>query len=302
MKPEDGLRRLGQITAPDLWSDIQGRTPRGEPPGPGWRFVTIVVALAVAAAGLGLAAVAFLGDPQRRPVAPPSPTPTRPAITTPSPDTQFHPTHSDPWGAPTTLSVTCTREPWGIEPLTPEVPAQPDGVHIVVDNAAGATHISSHMKGPPHVPTGGRTLRYSLLDPDRDGFVRLVATWPPGPVELACEAPGIEQGSETVRVTDPDGQWISAVLSCEETVPYEREKRQPDADLERNIRNNVSGVLSTDEIVRAGYPQDTFPAATMLVVRDGEPVAAITLIYIDGEAFWIPSYGEICVGSGIMGA
>lgn len=268
---------------------------------PGSRLLMVAVALAVAAAGLGVAAAAFLDGPEARPIAPPlpTPTPTRPAITTPSPDTHFHPTHSDQWGAPTTLSVTCTREPWGIEPLSTEVPAQPDGVHIVVDNAAGATHISSHMKGQPHVPTGGRTLRYSLLDPDPDGFSRLVATWPLGPVELACEAPGIEQRSETVRVTDPDGQWISAVLSCEETVPYDRERRQPYADLEKNIRNNVSGVLPTDEIVRAGYPQDSFPAATMLVVRDGEPVAAITLLYIDGEAFWIPSYGEICRGSGI---
>jgi hypothetical protein len=264
----------------------------------------LTVGVVVAAAGLGVAAAAFLGGPEAQPIAPasPTPTPTRPAITTPSPDTQFDPTHSDPWGAPTTLSLTCTREPWGIEPLSTEVPAQPNGVHIVVDNAAAATHLSSHMKGQPHVPTGGRTLRYSLLDPDPDGFVRLVATWPPGPVELACEAPGIEQRSETVHVTDPDGQWISAVLPCEESVPYDRERSQPYADLEKNIRRNISGVLPTDEIVRAGYPQDSFPAATMLVVREGESVAAITLLYIDSEAFWIPSYGKICAGSGIMGA
>jgi hypothetical protein len=45
-----------------------------------------------------------------------------------------------------------------------------------------------------------------------------------------------------------------------------------------------------------------FPAATLLVVRDGELLATVTLIYIDSEDFWIPSTGEICVGSGIMGA
>ena len=217
MRPEDRLRHLDRLAAPDLWPEIRTRVPKGEPPGPRWpRLATIALALAVAAAGLGLVAVAFLGGPEARPIAPaePTQTPTRPAIPTPSPDTRdFSSKHSDPWGAPTALSLTCTREPWGIEPLTTQVPAQPDGVHIVVDNAAPATHLSSHMKGQPHVPTGGRTLRYSLLDPDPDGLVRLVATWPPGPVEIACEAPGIEQRSETVRVTDPDGQWISAVLA-----------------------------------------------------------------------------------------
>jgi hypothetical protein len=301
MKAEDRLRELDRIAAPDLWPAIRGRLPSHEPTARPWSsLLTIGLALAVAAAGLGVAAVAFLGGPETQTVAPASPTPTRPALITPSPNTDSPPTHSDPWGAPTALSVTCTREPWGIEPLSTEVPAQPDGVHIVVDNAAGATHISSHMRGPPPVPSGDRTLRYSLLDPDPDGFSRLVATWPPGPVEIACEAPGVEQRSETVRVTDPDGQWISAVLSCEKTVPYDRPAdRTPYTDLETTVRENVSGLLRSDEVVRAGYPEDVFPAASMVVVRDGDPVAAIIFIYIDSEYGWMPGPGEICRGSGI---
>jgi hypothetical protein len=297
MKPEDRLRRLGRITAPDLWSDIQGRPPRGEPPRPGWRLVTIAVALAVAAAGLGLAAVAFLGDPQRRPLAPPSPTTTRPEITRPTPD--FHPSHSDPWGAPTALSVTCTKD--GVEVLTTEVPAQPDGVHVVVDNSGGATHLLSDTKGPRPVP-GDRTSRFDLFDPHPDGYTRTVANWPPGPVEIACEFPGLDQRSATVRVTDPSGLWISDALACEETVEFERESFLFNADIEAAVRDNVRGVLPTDEIVRAGYPQDPFPAAYMLVVRDGDPVTVLILIYHGSEGGWYPFVGEICVGSGIMGA
>jgi hypothetical protein len=103
-------------------------------------------------------------------------------------------------------------------------------------------------------------------------------------------------------VTDPNGLWISDALACEETVPYERPARTPYADLEKAVRESVRGLLPTDEIMRAGYPQDPFPAATMLVVRDGDPVAAILLTYINSKWLWGPFIGEICVGSGIMGA
>lgn len=302
MRPEDRLRELGRMTAPDLWPEIGSRQPSEERAraGPS-RLATVAVGLAVAAAGLGIAAVAFLGDPGRRSVTPgsppPGPTPTRPVIATPTPG--FEGSHSDPWGAPTALSVTCTDE--GIQLLSAQVPAQLDGVHIVWDNPGGATHLLDHMRGPRPAPSGDRTLTYRR-DPDPDGLTRVVAPWPPGRVEIACEAPGVDQRSETVHVTDPQGLWISPALPCDETVLYERRERTPYADVESAVRENIDGVLPTDEIVRAGYPQYTFPAASMLVVRDGNPVAIIILPYVFGEDFWIPLSGEICVGSGIMGA
>jgi hypothetical protein len=307
MKPEDGLRRLGRITAPDLWPDIRRRSPRPEVvPGQPWsRFATIGLALAVAAGGIGLAAAAFLGGGETKPIAGPtaSPTPTRPPPVVTTPWFGFGPeppTHSDPWGAPTTLSLTCTKE--GIELLSTEVPAQPDGVHVVVDNSGGATDLSSHMRGPRPVP-GDRTLQFSLFYPDPDGFARVVTPWPPGPVEIACEFPGLDQRSETVHVTDPQRFWISAALACEETVPYERPAdRTPSADLETAVRENVRGLLPADAILRAGYPQDPFPVPDMLVVRDGDPLAALSLPYYGEYEGWMPFVGEICVGSGIMGA
>jgi hypothetical protein len=299
MKPEDGLRRLGRITAPDLWPDIRRRSPRPEVvPGQPWsRFATIGLALAVAAGGIGLAAVAFLSDRGPRPATGPSPTPTRPTITAPSPNTDSWPTHSDPWGAPTALSVTCNKD--GIELLSNEAPAQPDGVHVIVDNPGGARIVHAHLKGPIPVPSGDRSLSVGVR---AQGVAREIAWWPPGPVELSCHGQGINERRETVHVTDPQGLWVSGALACDETVPYERERVIPSPDMEKAVRESVRGVLPTDEIVRAGYPQDPFPAATMLVVRDGDPVAALILPYVGSEGGWYPFIGEICVGSGIMGA
>jgi hypothetical protein len=301
MKPEDGLRRLGRISAPDLWPDIRRRSPRPEVvPGQPWsRFATIGLALAVAAGGIGLAAAAFLGGPETKPITGPtgSPTPTRPAMTTPPPDTGGPPTHSDPWGAPTALSVTCTKD--GIELLSTEVPAQPDGVHIITDNPGGARFVLAHLKGPTPVPSHDRSLGVAVRP---QGLARELDVWPPGPVELSCHGRGIDERRETVYVTDPRGLWISDSLACEKTVPFDRDSVLTNAHMEIAVRENVRGVLPTDDIVRAGYPQDPDPVATMLVVRDGDPVAALILPFVGSDEGWYPFIGEICVGSGIMGA
>ena len=261
---------------------------------PGSGLLTVGIALAVAA-GMSLAAAALLGRPEATSDAPisPSPTPTRSPITTPTPDIDTN--HSDPWGAPTALSISCTQD--GIEVLSTDVPAQPDGVHIIVDNPGGARIVHAHLKGPPPVGIHDKTRSLGVR---QQGLAREIQQWPPGPVELSCHGHGVDERMLAVDVIDPQGLWVSDGLACEETVPYDRPSdRTAYADLERTVRENVSGLLPRDEIARAGYPQDAFPAATLLVVRDGEPIAAIMLIYIDSEEFWIPSTGEICRGSGI---
>lgn len=300
MKPEDRLRELDRIPAPDLWPEIRGRLPSHEVTTLPWsRLLTIGLALAVAAAGLGVAAIAFLGGPEPGPGATTSPTPKTSPTTSPvtpvTPDPEAN--HSDPWGAPTALSVTCTRD--GIELLSTEVPAQPDGVHIITDNPGGARFVLAHLKGPTPVPSGDRSLSVGVRP---QGLARELDIWPPGPVELSCHGHGIDKRRETVYVTDPQGLWVSAALTCDETVPFERETVILDTDMETAVREGVEGVLPTDEIVRAGYPQDPDPAAVMLVVRDGDPVAALLLIYVDSEEGWYPFIGDICVGTGIMRA
>jgi hypothetical protein len=302
MSPEDRLRELERIAAPDLWPEIRTRHPSARGPEDLWpRLATIGLALVLAAAGLGVAAVAFLGGPGPGPAATTSPTlttsPTTSPVTPVTPDIEAN--HSDPWGAPTAVSLTCTRD--GIEVLSAEVPAQPDGVHVIVDNPGGARIVHVHLKGPTPVSHPDRSLSVGVRP---QGLARDIEAWPPGPVELSCHGHGIDERRETVHVTDPQGFWVSGALACEETVPYNRPAGLTlHADMEAAVRENVRGLLPTDEIVRTGYPQDPLPAVTMLVVRDGDPVAAITLIYAGPEeGGWIPNPGEICVGSGIMGA
>jgi DNA-binding beta-propeller fold protein YncE len=64
------LRQADRVVSPDLWPDIHRRQPT-EPPG--HRLVAGVVALAVAASGIALAATAFFGEMDRRPVTPTEP-------------------------------------------------------------------------------------------------------------------------------------------------------------------------------------------------------------------------------------
>src|ERR687896_212905 len=69
------LRTADRITAPDLWSDIVGRSPGPEPghgPGPGRRVAAAAVALAVATAG-GYLVVRSFGGSSREAPAPPEP-------------------------------------------------------------------------------------------------------------------------------------------------------------------------------------------------------------------------------------
>jgi hypothetical protein len=176
------------------------------------------------------------------------------------------------------------------------VPAQPDGVHVIVDNPGGARIVHAHLKGPPPVPIGDRSLSVGVRP---KGLARELAPWPPGPVELSCHGQEINERRETVHVTDPQGMWVSDALACEETVEFERESFLFNADMEAAVRDNVRGVLPTDEIVRAGYPQDPDPSTAAIVVREGDPVAALLLIYVDSEGGWYPFIGDICRGSGI---
>jgi sugar lactone lactonase YvrE len=69
------LRTADRITAPDLWSDIVGRSPGPEPghgPGPGRRVAAAAVALAVATVG-GYLVVRSFGGSSREAPAPPEP-------------------------------------------------------------------------------------------------------------------------------------------------------------------------------------------------------------------------------------
>lgn len=71
---------MSRVPAPDLWPDIERRTPRPEPVRS--RATVIAVALVLAAAGVAVVASAFLGDKPRQ---------TRPAQPAPSPPAPVKP-------------------------------------------------------------------------------------------------------------------------------------------------------------------------------------------------------------------
>jgi TolB protein len=69
---EGRLGRLGRTPAPDLWPDIERRSPGRQRPSVSWvRFAVAAVALAVATAGVAVVVRAFVGEEDRRPSAAP---------------------------------------------------------------------------------------------------------------------------------------------------------------------------------------------------------------------------------------
>ena len=304
MKPEDRLRDLDLIDPPDQWPDIVGRRPRLEPPGHrGARAATIALALAVAAAGIGLAAVAFLWESE--PTPPPRlgnvPSSSPEASPAPFPSPQRNATHSDPWGDPRALHITCRDGTTVVASL--RVPAQPDGVHILVRNPDGSA------KGFHAFLTREQTWPSGHFDdyrvPLEAGLNRVLLPLPPGPADVRCGGEGYATEQVPIDVRDPRGLWVANELPCEDTVPFvRRADRSAHPDVETAMRIDVPGVRPGDQIVKTGYPADRYPLPgtwTMLVVRDGEPVAAIIVVYADSENVWTVFTGQACAGSGIRG-
>ena len=294
MKPEDRLRDLDLIDPPDQWADIMGRRPRLEPPGHrGARAATIALALAVAAAGIGLAAAAFLWESEPTPPPRLGNVPSSSPGASPAPLPQRNPTHSDSWGDPQALNLTCRDGRTVIKSL--RVPAQPDGVHILNRNPGGiAGALSIRVRGGEGpVDSYGISLQ--------SGLNRILLSLPPGPVYVRCDGKGFGQDRAQVDVTDPHGFWVSDQLRCDDSQPYDRSNdRMPRPDPFTAIRMDVRGVTAGDGVVRAGYPQDPWPTATMLVIRDGEAVAVNVVVYIWSEG-WIVGPGTACPGAGIGG-
>lgn len=301
MKPEDRLRKLDLLRPPDQWTDIVQRRPRPRlPDRAGSRVATIALALAVAAAGVGLAAAAFLGDPE--PIPPQVgdlPTASPEESPAPYPSPERYRTHSDSWGDPRALHVTC-REGKVVVGST-EVPAQPDGVHILVRNPEGsADGFTARLTREGTWPSGYDEDFGARLE---TGVNRILFALPPGPALVGCWAQG--HGAERVEidVRDPRGWWVPNELACENTIPFVRPvDRGAHPDVETAMRTDVPGVQPGDEIVKTGYPlgRDWPGPWTMLVVRDGEPVASIIVVYVEDEG-WVVFTGGACPGSGIQG-
>jgi hypothetical protein len=180
--------------------------------------------------------------------------------------------------APRVARLVC--EDGGTRALTPRVRAVSDGIHIEMDNEAGARAFYLRAASSADGNQGGR------LEPI--GTTHIKTTMPPGDVFVGCfDEPAdpayYEVTPEYARITvvDPDGLWVEPALGCE-TAPQRRyrdgpaEGNVPD-DPEEMIRSIVPYVLPTDQIVRPGFPETQWHGESRIIVRNGSPVAGVAI-------------------------
>lgn len=204
---------------------------------------------------------------------------------------------------PAVADVVCTDE--GVEVLTPEVAAQPDGVHLRIDNRTSG--------GPKEFYVRGDDASSNQAGNIRPGINTVNHHVGPGPLHVGCfdrlDAPyGDLEDFGTVTVVDPAGLWTPAELVCgaeakrrnvytDAAEPAERRYDPPDYDAV--ARAWVDGLLPGDELERPGYPGTLWKAEPRSVVRDGERIASLTFITTRADK-WRILVGA-CPGSGIEG-
>jgi hypothetical protein len=193
--------------------------------------------------------------------------------------------------APDVAEITCDGT--STEVVTPEVVAQPDGVHVRVTNTS-STDLSFQFRG------GGDSAPVGESE-----FVRSLA---PGAVDVRCLDPaldaGIPGGWVFLTVVDPAGIYRAPVLECAggETVTGNVDYVEGAAgwtdDPVDITREHAIGVLPTDEVSYAGYPKQAPPQVR--VVRDGAVVAVFNF-FDDGHGGWLMSSYQACSALGIGG-
>jgi hypothetical protein len=173
--------------------------------------------------------------------------------------------------------------------LTPEVAAQPDGVHVIVHNRAGEP-VSLNGLG---------------LDFD-EGVSEHVSHVSPGRLGIACWPYSQHRGKEPepvpLRVRDPHQYWVTPELECESGLVGSSisdfaagspgEEGQP-VDL---ARQHLEGLEATDVVEAAAYPES--PNPVVRVVRGRDTVATVSFIPGKGGG-WLLAGSEICSETGI---
>jgi hypothetical protein len=196
------------------------------------------------------------------------------------------------------LRIRCGAE--GTEVLTPFVAAQPDGVHIAVENPAGAAAVEFSLSGSPGSIFGG--------DSGEE-------VWPiePGEVFVECleEVSDTSQGLGTAKfeVVDEGDLWAASTLECSQgdsaiEVSVHDGGAAEYVDDEATIRAMLHSVQPDDEVRPPGYPKGAGTKdLRSVVVRDGRVVAVLSVHLSDDSdpygAGLTEVTGEACSSSGI---
>jgi hypothetical protein len=181
--------------------------------------------------------------------------------------------------------------------LTPEVLAQRDGVHLVVD---------SRLDEPASL-IGGFGFD---IDPGLSEWTLQVG---PGNQAVACwpfsdHGSGEEPDTVPLQVFDPEGLYVApAELECTDGTQWAKILDFIDMttgiadDPVDAVRQSIEGLQPGDDVSlhRSGYPEaDTQGQGTVIVTRDGRAVALLGVSLAD-DGRWLINGGQGCASSGV---
>lgn len=192
--------------------------------------------------------------------------------------------------APDVAQVSCDGTTTQV--LTPEVAAQPDGVHISVTNTSSSDLALQFQEvGGDNAPVGTNEVVWPL---------------PPGPVQLRCMDPNADAGTPggyvQLAVVDPQGFFVPFDLECANGAAvggfsdYVQGAKGEQGDPVDITKRNATGLLPTDSVEAAGYPRA--PERMVRVVRDGNVVANFHYVD-DGHGGWLQLSYNACTDAGI---
>lgn len=195
-----------------------------------------------------------------------------------------------------TARIVCADD--GTRVLTPEVEAQPDGVHFVIHNRMKAdTGYSIQL------PNGG-----GMGDNAPAGKSEHIEPLPPGTIQIGCDRllPNSdleEPGYKLLQVVDKDGIYRSIELECPggEAVGSSGPLQGPDSEVGSDeppveqAKDFFSKQLQPGDTVElAGYPK-TQGQKTVRVVRDGSVIATVEYWRESGNGWYNNGYNA-CAG------
>jgi hypothetical protein len=192
---------------------------------------------------------------------------------------------------PDTAVVRCLES--RTEVATPIVNTQVDGLHIEVQNPWGSQAL---------VVVGGWERDRVFTIPIADQAASIVVPVRPGGVQISCRSnaetanadPFGDRHSDGLQLQDRSGHFLPYAPGCDssEEVPLEPPRDFVEPAGESFVRGNLSGVLSSDTVERAGYLAGRTDDGPWRIVRDGEVVAQVEFPSLEGI---------VCRGAGITG-
>ena len=182
---------------------------------------------------------------------------------------------------PDTAVVRCLES--RTEVATPIVNTQADGLHIEVQNAGGSQAL---------VVVGGWERDRIFTIPIADQMASIVVPVRPGHVQISCRSnaetedadPFSDRLAGGLQLQDPAGHFLPYAPSCDssEEVPIVPPKVFVIPSGEAFVRGNLSGVLRSDTVERAGYLEGRNDEGPWRIVRDGEVVAQVDFPSLEG--------------------